>query len=411
MTTRSRRFLMTVWDGGGNAGPELDVARRLTERGHVVDVLGDPTLASTAAAAGCSFSSWSRAPHRMTSDIADDYVRDWEAEDTTDTVRRLRDRVMGGPAAAFAADTTAAIEAGHPDAVLADAALLGAMMAAQAAGIPVAAINPNFWVLPTPGTGDKMVLRYINRVVDGGLPDLNAAREECGLPSLTAFYDQVLGVDKILVLSSEAVDPASAFVPSNVRYVGPVLRDPSWTAPWSSPWPEENDDPLVLVGFSSTFQDQGALLQRVIDALGDMQVRGAVSVGPTLNPGDFAATDNVAVVQTLPHSEILTFASAVVSHCGHGTTMKSLAAGVPLVCIPMGRDQDITADRVVEHRAGVQLPTSASSDEIRDAITTVLHDDEYRMNAARLASVLATEHDPLDAVREVEDLVGLAAEA
>ncbi len=402
---------MAVWDGGGNAGPELDVARRLVERGHVVDVLGDPTLAATAAAAGCRFSPWSRAPHRMTSDISDDYVRDWEAEDTTDTVRRLRDRVMGGPAAAFAADTAAAMETVRPDAVLADAALLGAVMAAQAAGIPVAAINPNFWVLPTPGTGDKAVLRYINRVVDGGLPDLNSAREGCGLPPLTSFYDQVLGADKILVLSSETVDPASAFVPDNVRYVGPVLRDPIWTAPWSSPWPDGEGDPLVLVGFSSTFQDQGALLQRVIDALAGMEVRGAVSVGPTLNPGDFAAADNVVVVQTLPHSVILKDASVAVSHCGHGTAMKSLAAGVPLVCIPMGRDQDITAERVVEHGAGVRLSTTASSDEIRGAITEVLHDGDYRANAERLASVLATEHDPMDAVLELEDLVGLTAQA
>src|SRR5580700_4771478 len=53
METRTRRFLMTLWDGGGNAPPELVVAKRLVARGHQVHVLGDPTLAGAAEAMGC----------------------------------------------------------------------------------------------------------------------------------------------------------------------------------------------------------------------------------------------------------------------------------------------------------------------------------------------------------------------
>jgi MGT family glycosyltransferase len=403
--------LVAVWDGGGNSGPGLDVARRLVERGHEVHALGDPTLADAVAAAGCGFTPWSRAPHRSNFDVSDDYVRDWEADDRSDMLRRLRDRVMSGPAAAFAADTAAAIESVRPDAVLTDAALFGPIIAAQAAGLPVAVVNPNLWVIPTPGTGDPMVLKFVNRVVNGGLPDLNAAREENGLPPLTSFYDQVLGADKILVLSSEAFDTASAFVPDNVRYVGPVLGDPAWTAAWSSPWPETNRDPLVLVGFSSTFQNQGALLQRVIEALSGMAVRAVVSLGPMLDPMEFAGAaggpENVAVVRSVPHSVVLRDAAVAVSHCGHGTAIKALAAGVPIVCIPMGRDQDITADRVVEQGAGVQLSTDAPSADIRAAIAAVLDDEKYRVNAERLAAAMTHEHDPLDAVLEVEELVGL----
>jgi MGT family glycosyltransferase len=398
---------LTVWDGGGNAGPEVDVARRLVERGHLVDVLGDPTLAESATSVGCRFSSWSRAPHRKTLDLSDDYVRDWEPADPTDGLRRLRDRVMSGAAAGFAADTAAAIEAERPDAVLADGVLLGSMIAAEAAGIPVAAMNANLWTFPTPGTGDKVVLKLVKRVLDGALSELNAAREEHGLPPLNTTTGQVLGADRILVLTSETFDAASAFVPDIARYVGPVLYDPGWTEPWSSPWPAENRDPLVLVGFSSTFQDQGPLLQRVIDALDGMQVRGVVSLGPMLNPDDFSGSDNVAVVESVPHSVVLQEASLAVSHCGHGTTIKSLAAGVPMVCIPMGRDQDITAERVVELGAGIRLPTTASSADIARAIAEVLDNDEFRRNAERLAATLATEHGPLDAVIALEELVGL----
>jgi len=409
MPGRSRRFLMTLWDGGGNATPELGVAKRLVERGHQVHVLGDPTLATAAAAARCCFSSWSRAPHRTTLNVADDPVRDWEADDRLEVLRRLRDELMSGPASVFAAETSAAIGAFRPDGVLADAQMFGSIIAAEAAELPVAVFIPNLWVVPTPGAGERerVVLKLINRVVNAGLPDLNAARAEYALPPLSAFNDQILDADRILVLASETFDPASPFVPGNVRYVGPVLDDPTWAETWSPPWPESNTDPLVLVGFSSVYQDQGPLLQRVIDALSLMRVRAVVAVGRMLNAGELVATPNVAVVQSAPHNEILKDASVVVSHCGHGTTMKALAAGVPMVCIPMGRDQDATAASVVNQRAGVRLSPAASSDEIRIAIADLLDDDSYRENAACLASVLAREHHALDVVLEMEDLVGL----
>ena len=95
-------------------------------------------------------------------------------------------------------------------------------------------------------------------------------------------------------------------------------------------------------------------------------MRAVVTVGQMLDADEVASTDNVVVVGSAPHSQILAEASLAVSHCGHGTTMKTLAAGVPMVCIPMGRDQNDTAARVVYHGAGVRLSPSASAAKIRN---------------------------------------------
>jgi UDP:flavonoid glycosyltransferase YjiC (YdhE family) len=76
-----------------------------------------------------------------------------------------------------------------------------------------------------------------------------------------------------------------------------------------------------------------------------------------------------------------------------------------MVCLPMGRDQNDTAARVVQHGAGVRLLPSASAARIRRAVQAVLTDYRYRTNALRLASVLATEHQPSDVVTELEGLV------
>ena len=61
-----------------------------------------------------------------------------------------------------------------------------------------------------------------------------------------------------------------------------MLDDPSWAEPWTPP---PGDDPLVLVALSSTFQDQGACLQRIVDALATLPVRAVVTDRPGARPG------------------------------------------------------------------------------------------------------------------------------
>jgi UDP:flavonoid glycosyltransferase YjiC (YdhE family) len=110
------------------------------------------------------------------------------------------------------------------------------------------------------------------------------------------------------------------------------------------------------------------------------------------------------VVASAPHAQILGEAALVVSHCGHGTTIKTLAAGVPMVCIPMGRDQNDTAVRVVHHGAGVRLSPKASVAAIRGAVTKVLGDDHFRAKAQRLAQSIADDGLRSDVVDDLESM-------
>jgi MGT family glycosyltransferase len=421
MERRSRRFLVALWEGGGNVPPELGVARRLIARGHQVQVLADPTIETAATAAGCGFSPWRLPPHRTALDPAQDPIKDWETKNPLVLLQRARDRFIAGPAAEFAADTAGAIEAFGPDAVVPDAFLFGSIIAAQAASLPVALLVPNIWIMPTRGTPpmgpgfapaktvlgrtrDTVMLAVVNRLFRRGLPAVNAARSAQGLAPLSSFYDQALSADLIVVLSSPEFDYAAPSVPANVRYVGPVLDDPDWAEPWTSPWPAPDSRPLVLVGFSSTYQNQGAVLRRVVEALSALPVRAVVTVGQMLDAAEVTSSDNVVVVGSAPHRQILADASLVVSHCGHGTTMKALAAGVPMVCIPMGRDQNDTAARVVHHGAGVRLSPNASATKIREAVQLVLRDDRFRANASRLASAISDHQATTDVVTELEAL-------
>ena len=64
---------------------------------------------------------------------------------------------------------------------------------------------------------------------------------------------------------------------------------------------------------------------------------------------------NVRVERFVAHAPVLERAAAVVSHSGMGIVQKAIAAGVPVVAVPFGRDQPEVARRVVEAGAGVQL--------------------------------------------------------
>jgi MGT family glycosyltransferase len=422
MTIQPRTYLFTVWEGGGTLPPELGVARRLVERGHRVHVLGDPTVAEQAAAAGCGFSPWKRAPHRTDLDPANDLLKDWEVSNPLAMLRNARDLFMAGPAAAFADDTSEVIDAVQPDVVVADVMILGSIIAAQGAGVPVAVLIPNIWMLPSPGVPpigpgfrpartplgrlrDAAVQSMANKLFNGGLPALNAPRVARDLAPLDALFDQMLDVDRILVLTSAAFDlPAPEALPSNARYVGPILDDPQWAEAWESPWAADDERPLVLVGFSSTFQDQVQVLQRTVEALSAMPVRAVVTLGQMIEPGAVTGTENVAVVASAPHSELLREAAVVISHCGHGTTLRALAAGVPLVCMPMGRDQNDTAVRVVHRGAGVRIKPTASAAKIRSAAQRLLDEPALRAGAQRMAEAIAEERRHVDVVAELEAL-------
>jgi UDP:flavonoid glycosyltransferase YjiC (YdhE family) len=156
-------------------------------------------------------------------------------------------------------------------------------------------------------------------------------------------------------------------VPKHVRYVGPILDDPQWAEPWHAPWPDGNHDPLVLVGLSSTFQDQAPVLRSVVKALAGLRVRALITLGEMLPEGEVLSTGSVVVVRSAPHGEILRQASLLITHCGHGTTLKALAAGVPIVCMPMGRDQNDTAARVVHASAGRSAQTAVACEEDRQS--------------------------------------------
>jgi len=410
----TRRILVAMWDGGGTVPPELAVVRGLVARGHDVTVIADAVLADEVAAAGAEHVPWTTAPQHVTRDPQDDFVKDWEAKSPPAMFGRFRDRFVAGPAGRFADDVAAELRRRHADVVVSNLMVLGAQVGAEGAGVPVVLLNPN--VYPVSGTGlpplgmgwnaargplgrarDRAFFHVMERTFDAGLPALNAAREAHGLAPLAHTLDQIRDTPTLVLMTPEFDFPAS--FPVHVRYGGSQLDDPAWSEAWMPP---PGDDPLVLVGMSSTYQAQEPELRRVAAALGTLPVRGVITAGPTLDLAGLDAPANVQVVASAPHSEVLRHAAAVVTHGGHGTVVKALAADVPLLVLPMGRDQGENAARVVAHGAGLRLKRSAKEAAIARAVRRLLDEPEFGRAAARLGAAIRAGAGPAVAVETIE---------
>ncbi|MEE4022901.1 glycosyltransferase [Gordonia sp. PKS22-38] len=416
MTTRT--YLFALVDGGGTVPPELRIVRRLVERGHHVTVIAEASMIPDVAATGADHLPWTTAPNRASRLPEDAYYRDWECRNPFELFRMLLDHQFIGPAPGYARDTVAAIDTVQPDLVVCSFFAVGAMVAAQARGVRFDVPFPNTYLLPVDGMPpaclglmpahgpltrlrDRIVRRVTLRQWNKGVARLNALRETYGLPPVAEFFDQVHLARRHLVLTSREFDfPAQ--MPEHVRYVGAVLDDPDWaTTTWTPP---AGDEPLVLVALSSTFQDQTACLQRVIDALAELPVRGVVTTGPALDPSTLTAPDNVTVVAAAPHSAILPHASAVITHGGHGTVVRALAAGTPILALPHGRDQPDNAIRVSARGAGITLSRKSSQRKIADATQRLLDDPTFTDAARRLGAVIVRDADSGELIAELEAL-------
>ena len=113
----------------------------------------------------------------------------------------------------------------------------------------------------------------------------------------------------------------------------------------------------------------------------------------------------MAVRDSVPHGAVLPAASVVVCHGGLSTIMVSLAHGVPLVCIPQGREQGMNAERVVACGAGITLSSDAAPVRIAGAVRAVLEDPSYRRVAGSIAERIAATGAGAAATRAVEALL------
>jgi UDP:flavonoid glycosyltransferase YjiC (YdhE family) len=156
-------------------------------------------------------------------------------------------------------------------------------------------------------------------------------------------------------------------------------------------WWEESDAPLAYVTFGTVLGHMSMAadaFRTVVRAVADLPVRVLLTVGRTIDLGSIGPIPaHVHVEPWVDQRRVFGTADLVVSHGGSGTSFGALAAGVPLVVVPMFADQFENARRIAAAGAGVVV--DSEPDPIARAITTVLDTPSFRTGARRIAADMA----------------------
>jgi UDP:flavonoid glycosyltransferase YjiC (YdhE family) len=271
--------------------------------------------------------------------------------------------------------------------------LPGALRAARATGAAVAMVMHTmigYWEAQwSPRTPLGLWLR-----LTGTLPSRRASVPDLALLATMPEFDPLPERPRI---------PRGLIVQTGPAVGRPITRK---AARWQ--------EPTVLISLSTiSYPGQGELLRRLVDAVGGLPVRAIVTTGPSLDPERIAAPPNVEVRRFVPHEDLLPTVDLVIGHGGHGTTMRALSHGVPVLVVPMSSlaDHHLVAGAVVSAGAGMQVPKTAATGDLQRMIAAALADESLVDGAGRIAALLAERSAAGAAAAALESLLGRPVDA
>jgi UDP:flavonoid glycosyltransferase YjiC (YdhE family) len=380
------RILFTFAGGNGHFEPLVPIARAANAAGHIVAFAGQAVMLPVIEAAGFTAFATAGATLSSTPERLPLLKLDLERED-----RDLREGFVRRLARQRADAVLALCAEWQPDLIVCDEIDFGAMVAAERLDLPYATV-----LVIAAGS-------FVRKQVVGQA--LNELRAEHGLspdPDLTML-------SRYLILSpfpSSFREPAFP-LPATAHTIRPLTLDAAQNDA-ASPWiAYPNHAPIVYFTLGTVFNvESGDLFERVLAGLRDLPINVIATVGREIDPAELGPQPaNIRIERYIPQSSILPHCAAVVSHGGSGSVIGALAHGLPMVLIPMGADQPLNAARCEALGVACVLNAVESAPgTVREAVSNVLADPNYRRAAERLRDELAALPDPAYAVMLLERL-------
>jgi UDP:flavonoid glycosyltransferase YjiC (YdhE family) len=172
-------------------------------------------------------------------------------------------------------------------------------------------------------------------------------------------------------------------------------------------WWADSSMPLVYVSFGTVLGHMSIadeVYQAAIDAVAGLDIRVLMTVGRRFDRSRLTALPtNVRIEPWIDQADVLAEAALVVCHGGSGTTFGALAAGVPLVVVPVFADQFANSLKVIQAGAGLVVATDEDAQgrrrpvsrvdapEIRQAIVAALADGAFAEAAKTVSAEMSAE--------------------
>jgi UDP-N-acetylglucosamine:LPS N-acetylglucosamine transferase len=364
--------------GAGHFNPLKPFMEAAKRRGDDVLLVVPPSLAATAAASGHRYLVGDE-PH--SDDVA--AIRERLVAGPPDEVAGLADRELFGRmcTAAMLPAMEQVVDSCRPDLVMREPCEYSSAVVATARGIPHALVAISMAEI------EHSVLSLV-------------------APVLARYGEQVveqIRAGAYLTQFPESLDPSPFARTIRFRHASEISRQPL------PDWWNGSDAPLLYVTFGSVAGSTAiaaTVYRAALDAAAQLEARVLLTIG---RHADMAALGpipgNVHVEQWVPQEEVLPHAAAVLCHGGSGTTLGALAAGVPLVILPLFADQLANGPGIAKAGAGLCIePRPAATlgrspftpddvPRIADAVTKVLSEPRFSKAAQRLAEEMRSVRD------------------
>jgi UDP:flavonoid glycosyltransferase YjiC (YdhE family) len=175
-------------------------------------------------------------------------------------------------------------------------------------------------------------------------------------------------------------------------------------------WWRGSDAPLIYMTFGTVLGHMSIAAETyrmALEAVRPASARVLLTVGRRVDASGLGPVPpNVHVEPWIDQARVLDHADLVVCHGGSGTTLAALAAGVPLVMVPLFADQFENARRIAQTQAGRVVQAQISTDgarsidtaaapriteSIEDVLGDVTHRDRARDIGAEMAATATVE--------------------
>lgn len=306
----------------------------------------------------------------------------------------------------------------RPDVLVTDFAFLGAGLAAEIANIPYAVIYHSG--LPFRGEGippfgsglpvgsDPSMTRAYARKEDHLLAVLtrrvNAARQQWGLPPvlqdiLRRPYSPWLN----LVTSVTAAEAPRDNLTPNTLFIGPCFGKRASHVEF--PFDQLSRERFkIYVSLGTVFNNRPEVFRKILSALDSPAYQVILSVGAAfdaLQKGPIPA--NALLFKSVPQVELLPRVDLFLSHGGNNSINEALAAGKPILVLPIGGEQGDNASRVTYLGVGRRVDTECFSvEQLRELVEEIRTHETFRARAAEIKKAIEATQGPVTASRCID---------
>ena len=156
-------------------------------------------------------------------------------------------------------------------------------------------------------------------------------------------------------------------------------------------WPSIGERPNVFCSLGTLQGGRLPIFRMVADACRERGLALTVAHGGKLDADEAASlSGDVRVEAFVPQRAVIRTSSAVVTHGGLNTVLDALAAGVPLVVVPLAFEQGAIASRVARSGAGIVVSRRRlTAVRLAAALGELLDTASYRERAAALRDEIA----------------------